>query len=69
MSHVTEDVLQAVSQLECLDMAKSVLDMRVYDELYHTQYLTTEVESIAKSALLPLLSRQRFHRLQVEVVV
>ena len=69
MSNVREDVLQSVSQLESFDVAKSILDMRVYDKFYHAKDLSAKMESIAKPALFALFCSQRLHWLQIEVVV
>lgn len=69
VSNVREDVLQSVSQLESFDVAKSILDMRVYDKFYHAKDLSAKMESIAKPALFALFCSQRLHWLQIEVVV
>ena len=64
-----ENVLQAICQLESLDVAESILYMRIDDQLDHSQDLTTQVESIAKSTLFSFLCCQCFHWFQIEVVV
>jgi hypothetical protein len=34
MTNMTENVLETVSQLECLNLAESVLDMGVYNQFH-----------------------------------
>ena len=46
-----------------------VLHMSVDDQFGESENLPAEMEGVAESGLLSLFRRQRFHRLQVEVVV
>lgn len=56
-----EDVLESVCELECLDVAESVLHVRIHDQLDQTQDFATQMECIAKSAFLSLFGREGFH--------
>jgi hypothetical protein len=69
LADVSEDVLKAISQLEALDPAKSVLDMGVYHELSQPQDLPDQMEGVSKSTLLPLLGGQGFDWFKVEIVI
>jgi hypothetical protein len=62
-------VLKTVSQLECLDVTESVLDMRVNDQLSQSQYFSTQMERVTETRLLALLCGECFNWLQIEIIV
>mmetsp|Transcript_61033 Transcript_61033/g.143984 ORF Transcript_61033/g.143984 Transcript_61033/m.143984 type:complete len:850 (-) Transcript_61033:159-2708(-) len=66
---VRERVLQAVGELERVDVAEAELHVGIDDDLGQTQDLAAQMERVAEARLLALLGRQRLDRLQVEVVV
>ena len=55
LADVGEGVLQTVSQLEGIHVAKAILDVGVNNELGQPKYLTTQMEGVAKARFLPLL--------------
>lgn len=55
--------------LESINVAETVLDVRIDDQLGQAKDLTAEMKGVAESRFLPLLCGQRFDRLQIEVVV
>jgi hypothetical protein len=69
LPNVREDVLEAICQLEGLDVSQAVLDMRINDQLGHAKDLTTQMEGVTEARLLTLLGRQRLHWLQIKIVV
>mmetsp|Transcript_6161 Transcript_6161/g.24641 ORF Transcript_6161/g.24641 Transcript_6161/m.24641 type:complete len:696 (-) Transcript_6161:121-2208(-) len=69
LAHVSERVLQAVGQLEGVDVAEAELHVGVDNQLGEAQHLATQVEGVPEAALLPLLGREGLDRLEVEVVV
>ena len=69
LAHVRKDVLEAVSELEGLDVAKAILNVRIYDQLGEAKDLSAKVEGIAEARLLSLLSCQSLDRFQIEVIV
>mmetsp|Transcript_26458 Transcript_26458/g.83860 ORF Transcript_26458/g.83860 Transcript_26458/m.83860 type:complete len:710 (-) Transcript_26458:29-2158(-) len=69
LPHVGKDVLQAIGELEGIDVTQTELHVTVDDQLCQTHDLAAQVEGVAEPRLLALLGRQRLHRLQVEVVV
>ena len=46
---VREDVLQGVGELERVDIAEAVLDMRVDDELGEAQDFAAQVEGVSEA--------------------
>ena len=44
-----ENVLKRISELECIDVTKTVLDVSIDDKLGKTQDFTTQVESVSES--------------------
>jgi hypothetical protein len=64
-----KNILESISKLECFDIPKSVLHMRIYDKLEQAQDFSTQMESITKSTFLSFFGRQGLDRLKVEVVV
>ena len=54
--------LRASSNLEGVDVAETVLDVTVDDELRQAQHLATQVERVAETRLLPLLPHTHRHR-------
>lgn len=69
LADVRKGELQPVGELEGVDVAEPVLDVRVDDELGQAQNLAAEMERVAEARLLALLGRQRLDRLEVHVVV
>ena len=69
LADVRKNVLQAVSQLVRVDVAETVLHVRIDNDLGEAQKFAHQVESIAETRLFALFRRQRLHRLQIEVVV
>mmetsp|Transcript_3880 Transcript_3880/g.8478 ORF Transcript_3880/g.8478 Transcript_3880/m.8478 type:complete len:333 (+) Transcript_3880:5507-6505(+) len=69
LADVRKNILQAVCQLIGVNVAQSILNVRVDDELRQPENLAAEVEGIAEARLLALLGRERLDGLQVEVVV
>ena len=69
LADVGEHELEAVGELERVDVAEAVLDVRVDDELGEAQDLAAQVEGVAEPRLLALLGRERLDRLEVEVEV
>lgn len=53
-----EDVLKSIGQLESIDVAETVLHVRIDDKLCETQDLTTQVEGVSETRLLTLLRSQ-----------
>lgn len=64
-----ERVLQAICQLEGINIAQPELDIGIHHQLGQPQNFSAQMESIAKAGLLALLGGQRLDGLQVEVVV
>jgi hypothetical protein len=58
-TNMCEDVLKGIRQLEGINIARPVLDMGIDDELHQAQNLSTQVESIPETRLLPLFRGQR----------
>lgn len=69
LTNVGKNVLQTVSQLECIDVTETILDVRIDDQLGQAKNLTTQVEGVTETRLLSFLGRQGLYRLQVEVVI
>jgi pyrimidine operon attenuation protein/uracil phosphoribosyltransferase len=55
---VAEDILECISQLEGIDIAKTELNMCVNDKLSKTKNFAAQVESVSKTRLLTFLSRK-----------
>jgi hypothetical protein len=64
LTDVSEGELKSVGELEGVDVAESVLDVRVDDELHETEDLSAEMEGVSESRLLPFLGRQSLDGLQ-----
>ena len=62
-------IVQKIIYLECVDIAKPVLYMTVYNQLCESQNLSTQMEGISEPTLLSLLGGESLDGLQVEVVV
>lgn len=54
MAHMTENILETVSQLKRLNLAESVLDMGVYYQFHKFQNFTAQMEGITKPRFLSL---------------
>lgn len=54
-ANVRKNILKGVRELESVNVAKTVLDMCINDELCQAKDFPTQVESIPKTRLLPLL--------------
>ena len=55
LADVGECVLQAISQLEGIHVAKAILDMGVNNQFCESEDFTAQMEGVAKAGLLPLL--------------
>jgi hypothetical protein len=66
---VSKDVLQTISKLECVNVAETVLDVRINNKLGETKNFTAKMESVSEARLLSLLGGQRLDGFQVEVVI
>lgn len=64
LSDVSERELKSVGELERVDVAEAVLDVRVDDELGEAEDLATEVEGVSEARLLALLGRERLDGLE-----
>ena len=69
LTDVSKGVLESVCQLKCVRVRQAVLDVGIDDELGEPQNLSAQMERVSEPRLLSLFGRQRFDRLQVEVVV
>ena len=69
LSNVSKHELKSIGELERVDIAEAVLNVRVDDELSEAQDLTAEMESVSETRLLALLGRERLDGLQVHVVI
>ena len=56
LSHVGEDVLQAVRQLKGVHIAETILDVAVDHQFGQTQDLPAKMEGIAETGLLSFLN-------------
>ena len=65
LSNVGEGELEAVGELERVDIAEAVLDVRVDDELREAEDLTAKVERVSEARLLALLGREQIGRAHV----
>lgn len=61
---MSERELKSVGELERVDVAEAVLDVRVDDELGETEDLATEVEGVSEARLFALLGRERLDGLE-----
>lgn len=64
LTDVGEGELETVGELEGVDVAEAVLDVRVDDELGEAEDLATEVEGVSEAGLLALLGRERLDGLE-----
>lgn len=69
LADVREDVLEAVGELEGVDVAEAEVDVGVDDELREPEDLATQMEGVTETRLLALLGGERLDGLEVEVVV
>lgn len=69
LAYVGKCVLQTIGKLEGINVAKTILNMRVNNKFGESKYLSTKMEGIAKTRLLSLLRCECFHWLQVKVVI
>lgn len=69
LTDMGEHVLQTVCKLESIDVAQSKLDVGVHDKLGESKDLSTQVEGVSESRLLPLLRGKGFDRFQIHVVI
>ena len=63
-----EDVLQSVCQLKGVDVAKAILYVRVDHQLGQPQNLATQVEGVAETRLLSLLSITKNNNIKTKTV-
>ena len=59
-TNMCENVLECVGELECIDIAKTVLNVGVHDELGQTQNLTAKMEGIAEPGLFAFLRGESY---------
>jgi hypothetical protein len=64
LSHVGEHELKTIGELEGVDVAEAVLDVRVDDELGQAKDLATEVEGVSEARLFALLRGERLDGLE-----
>jgi hypothetical protein len=69
LTNVREGELKTVCKLERIDIAQSVLNVRVDDKLCETQDFSDQMESVSESRLLSLFGCECLDRLQVHVVI
>lgn len=53
-----ENILERISELECVDVTEAELNMSIHDELREAQNFTAQMESISEAGLLALLRCQ-----------
>jgi hypothetical protein len=56
---VSKDVLEGISELEGVNIAQPILDVSIDDKFGQSQDFPTEMECVAESGFLALLSRER----------
>jgi hypothetical protein len=66
---VRKGVLEAVGELEGVDVPEAKLDVAVDCDFRETQNLAAQMESVSEPRLFALLGGERLDGLQVEVVV
>ena len=64
-----EYILEAVGQLERVNVSQSILDVWIYDEFGETQDFSAQMEGVAETRLFTLFCGQCFDWFQVEIVV
>lgn len=55
---MSEDILDGIGELEGIDIAETVLNVGVDDELGQTKDFSAQVEGISEARFLSLLGRQ-----------
>jgi hypothetical protein len=55
---MTEGVLDGIGELEGIDIAQTVLNVGVNNELSQTKNFSTQVEGVSEAGFLSFLSRQ-----------
>ena len=53
-----KDVLNGISELECVDISKAVLDVSINDKLGQTKNFSAQVEGISEARFLSFFCRQ-----------
>lgn len=66
LTDVGEHELKTIGELEGVDVAETVLDMRIDDELGEAEDLATEVEGVSEAGLFALFGGERFDGLEAE---
>lgn len=66
---MSEDILQSISKLESINVAKPKLNMCINNELGEPQDFATQVEGIPEARLLAFFGCECLDRLQVHVIV
>src|SRR6266536_6387023 len=69
LTNMVECVENSIRELECINIAKSVLDLSINDQLCQSENLTHEMERVSESRLLSLFGCKCLERVQVEVVI
>lgn len=62
-------VLEAVVELKGVDIAQTILNIAVDNELYNSKNFTAKVKGVTKTRFLTLFGGEGFDRLEIEVVV
>lgn len=68
LANVVESVENAIGELESIDIAETVLDLRVDNELGQAENLAHEMEGIAEAGLFAFFGGECFDRLQIKVI-
>lgn len=68
LANVVESVENAIGELESIDIAETVLDLRVDNELGQAKDLAHEMEGIAEAGLFAFFGGECFNRLQIKIV-
>jgi hypothetical protein len=69
VTHVSKNVLESIGELKGFDVSKSVLHMRIYNQLEQAKDFTAKMESITESTFLPFFRSQGLDWFQVKIVV
>lgn len=62
-------ILQTISKLEGINVAKSELYITINNQFNNAEYLSAKMKCIAKARFFPLFGGQCFHWFEVEIVI
>lgn len=68
LADMVESVENTISELKGVDIAETVLDLRVDNELGQAEDLTHEMEGVAEAGLFAFFSGESFNRFQIKVI-